>query len=90
MESLASTGRSCDRHDLRLLASQLYARLLLLDVAVLMREIPGLAVRRDDNRLREQDDVDVLLAACDVRTRTALDIAENEVYAEVRRCAKRT
>ena len=32
-----------------------------------------------------QNDVDVLLAACDVRA--ALDIAKRELYAEVRRCA---
>jgi hypothetical protein len=53
IESLASPGRSCDRHDLWQPGSQLYARLLLLDIAVLMREIPGLAARRDDIRLSE-------------------------------------
>ena len=42
----ACPGRSCDRHDLQQLGSQLYARLLLLDIAVPPRGIHGLAVRR--------------------------------------------
>ena len=50
--ALPAPGVVDDRHDLTQIGSQLYARLLLLDIAVLMQEIPGLTVRRDDIQLR--------------------------------------
>jgi hypothetical protein len=86
IESLASPGRSCDRHDLRQLESQLYARLLLLDIAVLMREIPGLAVRRDDIRCGSKKMSMSLRRAMSARARPLIS-PSNEPYAEVRRCA---
>src|SRR6202161_3270614 len=49
-----------DLHDLRQLGGQVYARLLLLDIVVLRRGIPGLAALMFFDREGLQNNVDVL------------------------------